>query len=177
MKIGLSPSKLYASVLELMGRKSCDANMEIRYVNLFNNKDMRLIQSKLYASVLDLTVIQSNCYVDIFPLHTNTSSGAIGSSVLMLHSISRKIRDMKITRIVPNTNLLEYLIPPPHASSNIFLEQNLNHVSLKFTNPFKETAGSRIIIRKKERFQLMGSPSKTQQCMSILFHTIQERCN
>ena len=77
MKIGLSPSKLYASVLELMGRKSCDANMEIRYVNLFNNKDMRLIQSKLYASVLDFTEIKSQWYVDIFLLHTNTSSVVI----------------------------------------------------------------------------------------------------
>ena len=151
--------------------------MIIRGTHTFNNKELTLIPSKLDASVLYLTGIQSHWYVDIFPFHKNASSVAIGSSVLMLHSIYRKLSAMKITRIVPNTNLLEYLIPPPHASSNIFLEQNLNHVSLKFTNPFKETAGSRIIIGKKGRFQLMGSPSKTQQCMSILFHIIQERCN
>ena len=95
--------------------------MTIREIHPFNINDMRLIPPKLDASVLDLTVIQSNCYVDIFPLHTNTSSGAIGSSVLMLHSISRKIRDMKITRIVLNTNLFKYIIPPLHASSSIFV--------------------------------------------------------
>ena len=123
--------------------------MAIREIHPSNNKELRLILSKLDASVLDLTVIQSNCYVDIFPLHTNTSSGAIGSSVLMLHSISRKIRDMKITRIVPNTNLLKYITPPIHASSDIFVEPKLNHFCLKFTNHFKETSGSRIITGKK----------------------------
>ena len=70
---------------------------------------------------------------------------------------------MKINGIVPNTNLLEYLIPPPHAYSNIFVEHNLNHVSFKFTNLFKETTGSRIIIIKKVIFKLMGFPSNTQQ--------------
>ena len=48
---------------------------------------------------------------------------------------------MKITRIVPNTNMLKYLIPPPHASSDIFVENKLNHVSLKSTNNNKETSG------------------------------------
>ena len=66
----------------------------------------------------------------------------------MLHSIYRKGRDMNISRIVPNTNLLRYLIDPPPASCNMFVEKNLSHVSLKFINPFKKTAGSRVIIRK-----------------------------
>ena len=74
---------------------------------------------------------------------------------------------------VPNTNLLKYPIPPPHASSNFFVEHKLNPVSLKFTNPFKETDGSIIIIVKNGLLQLMGYPSKTQQLMSILFHVIQ----
>ena len=152
-------------------------NTIIRGTHAFNKKYLRLIPSKLDASVLYLTAIQLHWYVDIFPFHKNASSVAIGSSVLILRSIYRKLSATKITRIVPNTNLLEYLIPPLHASSNIFVEQNLNHVSLKFTNPFKETAGPRIITGKKGRFQLTGSPSKTQQCMSILFHIIQERCN
>ena len=67
----------------------------------------------------------------------------------MLQSIYRKVRDIKITRIAPTTSLLKYLIPPPHASSNIFVEHKLSHVSLKFTNPFKKTAGSGIITGKK----------------------------
>ena len=173
----VSPSILCASVLESMGSKEYDVNMEIRKIHPLNNKDMRLISFKLDASVLDLTGIQSHWYADKFPIHTNASSVAICSSVLLLLSISRRVRDMKITRIVPNTNLLKYLIPPPHSSSNIFVEHKLNHVSLKFTNTFKETSGSRIIIVKKGGFQLMGYPSKTQQCMSMLFRIIQERCN
>ena len=76
----------------------------------------------------------------------------------MLHIISRKVNDMKITRIVPNTNLFEYLILPPHVSSNIFVEHKLNHVSFKFKNHFKDTTGSIIIIVTKGGFQLMGSP-------------------
>ena len=151
--------------------------MSIREIHPFNNKQLRLIPSKLDDIVLYMIGILPHWYVDIFPFHKNASSVAIGSSVLMLRSIYRKLSAMKITRIVPKTNLLEYLIPLPHESSNIFVEQNLNHVSLKFTNSFKETTGSIIIIGNKGRFQLMGSPSKTQQCMSILFHIIQERCN
>ena len=69
--------------------------------------------------MLDLKVIKSHWCVDIFPLHTNASSVAIFSSVLITHNISRKVRNIKITRIAPNTKLLKYLIPPPHASSNI----------------------------------------------------------
>ena len=133
-------------------------NTIIRGTHAFNKKYLRLIPSKLDASVLYLTAIQSHWYVDIFPFHKNASSVAIGSSVLMFRSISRKGSDMKITRIVPNTNLFEYLILPPHVSSNIFVEHKLNHVSLKFTNPLKETAGSRIIIRNKGKIPTDGFP-------------------
>ena len=85
----------------------------------------------------------------MFYLRTNASSVTIGLSVFILHGISRKVRDMKITRIFPNINLLKYLIPTPQASSNIFVEHNLNHVSFKFANYFKETSGSRGRIGKK----------------------------
>ena len=95
----------------------------------------------------------------------------------MLHGVSRKGGDMNITRIVPNINLFKYLIPPPSVSSDMFVEYKLNHGSLKFTNYFKETAGSIIIIRKNGGFQLMGAPSKVQQCMLMLFCIIQERYN
>ena len=90
MRIELIPSKLDASMLDSMGSKSCDLNMVIREIQPFNNKDLRLIPYKLDAGVLYLTGIQSRWYVDIFPLHTNTSSVAIGSSVLMFHSIFEK---------------------------------------------------------------------------------------
>ena len=136
---------------------------------------MRLIPSKLDFSVLDLMVIQSHWYVDIFPLHINTSSVAIGSSVLFLHSNFGKVRNMKITRIFPNTNLLKYIIPPQHAPSSIVVGHNMNHVSIKFTNIFKETSVSMIIIGKNGVFQLMGSPSKTQQLILMLCHIIQKR--
>ena len=112
-------------------------------------------------------------YADMSPLHKNSSSVSIGSSLLILHFISRKVRDIYITRIVPNTNLLRYLIPPNPACSNMFVEHNLNHVSLKFTHPFKETYGSRIIFVKDGGFHMMGAPLKFQQCMPILFHIIQ----
>ena len=57
----------------------------------------------------------------------------------------------------------------------MFVEHKLNYVSLKFTNPFRQTAGSRRRIRKNGGFRLM--PLEIQQYMSILFHIIQERCN
>ena len=59
-------------------------------------QDLRLIPSKLDASVLDLTVIQSHWYVDIFTLRTNASFITIGSAVLMIYSIFSKIRDIPI---------------------------------------------------------------------------------
>ena len=148
-------------MLDSTGIKSCDVKMTIRDVKPFNNKELRLITSKLYASVLDLTGIKLHWYVDIFPLHTNNSSVVIGSSVLMIHSIYRKLGDIKINRIVPTTNLLKYLTPPQHASSNTFVEHKLNPVSLELINTFKENSGSRIITGNKGGVQLMGSLSKT----------------
>ena len=133
-------------------------NTAIREIHPFNNKELRLVLPKSDASVLDYTGIQYQWYVDIFPLHKNTSSVDIGTSVLMIRSISMKLRDMKITRIVPNTNLLKYLTPPLHSSCNIFVEHKLNHVSFKFKNHFKDTTGSIIIIGNKGGFQLMSSP-------------------
>ena len=150
--------------------------MTIREIHPFNINEMRLIPPKLDASVLDLTGIKPHWYVNIFHLRTKASYVSIYSSVLMIHSIYSKLRDMKITRMVPNTNLLKYLIPPLHASSDIFVENKLNHVSLKSKNTFKETSGSRIITGKKGGLQLMGSPSNTQQYMSMLFHIMQEIC-
>ena len=116
MNIGLIPSKLDASVLE-----SCYLSMAIMYVKQFNNKYIMLIPYKFDYCVLYLMVIKSHWYVDICPLHTNISSVFIGSSVLILHSIFSKVRDLKNTSIVPNTNLLKYLIPPLHAYSNMFV--------------------------------------------------------
>ena len=94
-----------------MESKYCDVKISIRELLSFNNKELRLTSSKFDTSVLDLTLIQSHWYVDIFFLHTNNSSFAIGSSVLMIYNISRKVSYMKYTRIVPNTNLLKYIIP------------------------------------------------------------------
>ena len=82
----------------------------------------------------------------------------MGSSVLMLHNISRKVGDTNITRIVPNVNLLIYLTSQKPISRNMSVEHNLNHIIFKFVNSFKETAVSRIIIGKNGRFQLMGAP-------------------
>ena len=119
--IGLGTSKLDANVLESIGSKQFDVNMAVREIHPFNNKYARLIPSKLDAYVLYFTVIQSHFCVDIFPLQTNASYVSIGSLVLMLHSISRKVRDTKIVRIVPNINILKYLTTPPHVYCNIFV--------------------------------------------------------
>ena len=68
--------------------------------------------------------------------------------VLMVHVISRKVSYMKITNILPNNNILKYLIPPLHAFINMFVEYKLNHISLEFENPFKENYVSIIMIGK-----------------------------
>ena len=60
--------------------------------------------------------------------------------------------------LVPNINLLIYTIHPPPGSSNMFLEHKLNCVSLKFTNHFKETDGSKIIIINNGGLKLMDDP-------------------
>ena len=81
---------------------------------------------------------------------------------------------MKVIWIVSNIKLIKYLTLPPYEYFDMLVEHKLNHVSLKLINPFKKTSRSIIIIiGKKEAFQLMGYPSKTQQCMSMLFDIIQ----
>ena len=54
---------------------------------------------------------------------------------------------MNITRVVPNTNILIYLIPPFTVPTNMFVQQNMIHVSLKLINSSKETDGPRIMTR------------------------------
>ena len=88
--------------------------------------------------MLELKISKVYWYADMYPIHKNTAYVSIGYSVLMLQSISRKVRDMMIPRIVPNINILVYLVPYLPVSSNIFLQQKLTHVILKSTNTFEE---------------------------------------
>ena len=57
--------------------------------------------------------------------------------------------------IVPNTTVLLYIIPPMPASSNMFVFHKLNHLSLRFTFNFKDTAILRIMNGNNVLFQLM----------------------
>ena len=57
-----------------LGTRASDVNTIIRGTHAFNKKYLRLIPSKLDASVLYLTAIQLHWYVDIFPFHKNASS-------------------------------------------------------------------------------------------------------
>ena len=57
----------------------------------------------------------------MYLLQTNTSSFAIVYLVLIIQIISGEVRDMKITMIVSNINILVYLVPPLPVFSNMFL--------------------------------------------------------
>ena len=69
---------------------------------------------------------------------------------------------MNITTIVPNTNLLRYIIPQMPASSNMFVFHKLDHLSFKFTFNFKDTAILIIMNGNNVVFQLMNVPPKAQ---------------
>ena len=72
----------------------------------------------------------------------------------MLHRISMKSRDMNITKIVSNSNIFIYFIPPQTSYGNMFGVHNMIHASLKFTNNSKDTAVSLKIFVKNEELQL-----------------------
>ena len=111
------------------------------------------------------------------PIYKHSYYIAIVYSVLMIHGEYRNCSDMNITTVVPNTNLLRYIIPPMPASSNIFVFQKLNHLSFKFTFNFKDTDILRIMNGNNVVFQLMDVPPKAQYCVSMVYHIINEILN
>ena len=96
------------------------------------------------------------------PIYTNSSYVSIVYSVSMFHGEYRNCSDMNITMIVPNTNLLRYIIPPMPESSNMFVFHKLNNLSLNFTFNFKDTSILRIMNVNNVVFQLMDVPTKAQ---------------
>ena len=91
---------------------------------------------KLDFSVLDFMGSKSHWYVYMYPIHKKTSSVYIGYSVLLIQSISRNGREMKITRIVPNINILIYLIPPLNTSRYV-CGTHYKPCWFKISNPFQ----------------------------------------
>ena len=119
------------------GTRVSDVNMVTRELHPFNNKELRVSQSKLDVSELELTGRKARWYARMSPLHTHASSVAKASSVLILHCISMKGRDMNIARIVSTIDLLRYHILPLPVYSDIFVGHKLNQVNLIFINFLK----------------------------------------
>ena len=102
------------------GNTVIDVNVAMGELHPSNNKELRVSQFKIDISVLELTGSKEHLYGDIYPLHTNDYSVAIGYSVLMIQKIYRKVGYLEITRIDPNNNILIYISYFHHLNILIF---------------------------------------------------------
>ena len=112
--------------------------------------------------MLELTEIETKWQADMSPIYTNSSSFDIVYSVLIIHINYINCSDMNITMIVPNINLLRYIITPMPESSNMFVFRKLDHLSFKFTCNSKDTDILRIMNGNHVVFQLIGVSPKAQ---------------
>ena len=88
---------------------------------------------------LELMVSKSQWCAVIYTIHKS----AYYVSIFLSRNDSQYLQEVEgceISVIVPKTNLLIYLVPPRHASINMFVEHKPNHVILKFINDFKDNS-------------------------------------